>query len=70
MALRGRRRQKQQDGARDPRDPFGHLADDRREAESGEPWFLGPDDGPELDVQAGISSNLCDVDLDPDSHDD
>jgi hypothetical protein len=64
MALRGRRKQKQQ---QEDRDPFGHLADARREAESGEPWFLGPDDGPELDVQAGISSNLRDEDVDRDS---
>ena len=46
------------------RDPFEHLADERRAAESGEPWFLGADDGPELDVEAGISSNLGDDDLD------
>jgi hypothetical protein len=46
------------------RDPFEHLADERRAAESGEPWFLGPDDAPQLDVEAGISSNLRDEDLD------
>jgi hypothetical protein len=45
------------------RDPFDHLADERSAAESGEPWFLGPDDGSELDVEAGISSNLRDEDL-------
>jgi hypothetical protein len=45
------------------RDPFEHLADERRAAESGEPWFLGPDDGSDLDVEAGISSNLRDEDL-------
>jgi hypothetical protein len=44
------------------RDPFDHLADDRREAES-DAWFLGPDDGPELEVEAGISSNLRDEDV-------
>lgn len=64
MALRGRRKQKRQP---EDRDPFGHLADARREAESGEPWFAGPDDGPELDVQAGISSNLRDEDIDRDN---
>ncbi|HEY8526006.1 MAG TPA: hypothetical protein VIL48_13640 [Acidimicrobiales bacterium] len=60
MALSRRRKRK------DPaeRDPFGHLAEERRAAESGEPWFLAPDDGPELDVEAGISSNLRDEDLD------
>ena len=46
------------------RDPFEHLADERRAAESGEPWFLGADDRAELDVEAGISSNLVDDDLD------
>ena len=45
------------------RDPFEHLADERRAAES-DAWFLQPDDGPELDVQAGVSSNLSDDDLD------
>jgi hypothetical protein len=45
------------------RDPFDHLADERREAESDSPWFLGPDDGPELEVEAGISSNLRDEDV-------
>ena len=44
------------------RDPFDHLADERREAE-GDAWFLGPDDGPELEVEAGISSNLHDEDV-------
>jgi hypothetical protein len=46
------------------RDPFGHLRDERAQAESGDPWFLAPDEGPELDVQAGISSNLSEDDLD------
>jgi hypothetical protein len=45
------------------RDPFEHLADERHAAES-DPWFLGPDSGPELEVEAGISSNLRDDDLD------
>jgi hypothetical protein len=45
------------------RDPFVHLAEERRAAESGA-WFLEPDDGPPLDVQTGISSNLSDDDLD------
>jgi hypothetical protein len=56
---RRRKQQKQQPN----RDPFEHLADERREAEAGTPWFLGPDDGPELDVEAGISSNLNDEDV-------
>jgi hypothetical protein len=45
------------------RDPFEHLAEERQQAESGDPWFLEPDEGPELDVQAGISSNLSHDDL-------
>lgn len=45
------------------RDPFEHLADERQAAESSA-WFLEPDDGPELDVQTGISSNLGEDDLD------
>ena len=44
------------------RDPFVHLADERRAAESGA-WFLEPDDGPELDIQTNISSNLSQEDL-------
>jgi hypothetical protein len=44
------------------RDPFEHLADERDAAESS-PWFLEPDEGPELDVQTGISSNLSEDDL-------
>jgi hypothetical protein len=44
------------------RDPFGHLADERRAAEA-EAWFLEPDDGPTLEVEAGISSNIADDDL-------
>ncbi|HEX5365228.1 MAG TPA: hypothetical protein VFW63_01005 [Acidimicrobiales bacterium] len=39
-----------------------HLADERREAES-EAWFLQPDEGPELEVETGISSNLAYGDL-------
>jgi hypothetical protein len=45
------------------RDPFGHLHDERAQVESEDPWFLAPDEGPELDVQAGISSNLSEVGL-------
>jgi hypothetical protein len=46
------------------RDPFSHLSGDREAAESGTPWFLGGDTGEELAVEAGISSNLRDDDLD------
>ena len=49
------------------RDPFAHLSGERHEAESGTPWFVGPDTAPDLDVEAGISSNLRDDDLDADA---
>jgi hypothetical protein len=45
------------------RDPFGHLRDDRAEAESGEPWFAGEDDGPELQIETNRSSNLTAEDI-------
>jgi hypothetical protein len=45
------------------RDPFVHLAEERRAAES-TTWFLEPDTGPELEVETGISSNLSEEDLD------
>jgi hypothetical protein len=44
------------------RDPFVHLADERQVAERGT-WFLEPDDGPQLEVETGISSNLSEEDL-------
>jgi hypothetical protein len=47
------------------RDPFGHLHDERAQAESGDPWFLGDDDGPELDIETNRSSNLSADDLLP-----
>jgi hypothetical protein len=61
----GRRKPARKGRETNTRDPFDHLADERREAES-DAWFLQPDDGPELDVQAGISSNLDDADLERD----
>lgn len=46
------------------RDPFEHLSEERAKAEEGEPWFLSDDDdAPDLNVQAGISSNLRPEDL-------
>ena len=45
------------------RDPFSHLEGERQDAESGDPWYLTETTG-ELDVQAGISSNLQRDDLD------
>ena len=61
-----RRRDRERKGGRDP---FGHLQDERAQAETGDPWFVGDDDGPELDVQAGVSSNLSEDDLDTDKPD-
>jgi hypothetical protein len=55
----GFRRRKKED-----RDPFAHLEAERQEAESGTPWFLGTEGANDLDIQAGISSNLRDDDLD------
>jgi hypothetical protein len=58
----GRRKPAHKARAAKSRDPFEHLADERRAAES-DAWFLGPDDGPELQVETGISSNLSGDDL-------
>ncbi|WP_436796068.1 hypothetical protein [Actinospongicola halichondriae] len=41
-----------------PKDDFKALAKERRKGEDDEPWFAGVDDGPELDVETGIGSNL------------
>lgn len=59
----GRRKPAHKARATKARDPFDHLADERRAAES-DAWFMEPDDGPDLDVQAGVSSNLSEDDLD------
>ena len=57
-----RKRQRKGRGSR--RDPFEHLREERERVESGEPWFQMPDhDAPDLDVQAGISSDLSEDDL-------
>jgi hypothetical protein len=58
----GRRRSAHRIRAPKARDPFDHLSDERRAAEA-DAWFLEPDDGPELQVETGISSNLRDGDL-------
>lgn len=47
----------------DGKDPFAHLQEERAKAEEEEPWFLAPDDGPELHIETGISSNLTPDDL-------
>src|SRR5262245_5708928 len=64
----GRRKDRVRKGG--GRDPFGHLRDERAQAEDGEPWFLGPDDGPELEVEAGISSNLEEAGITPRRYED
>ncbi len=34
-------------------------ADERRQREEEHPWFLGDDDGPELDIEAGVSARMA-----------
>lgn len=58
----GRRRGAHRSHDSNARDPFDHLADERRAAEA-EAWFLKPDEAPVLDVQAGVSSNITADDL-------
>jgi hypothetical protein len=58
----GRRKPAHRSRETNARDPFDHLADERRAAES-DAWFMRPDDEPPLEVQAGVSSNLSDADL-------
>jgi hypothetical protein len=59
-----RRKDRRREQAKvDSRDPFAHLQDERAKAEEEEPWFLAPDDGPELEIETGISSNLTPDDL-------
>jgi hypothetical protein len=46
-------------------DVFKRSVDERRATEDERPWFLeGDDDAPDLDIQAGIGSNLTDGELD------
>ena len=58
----GRRRAAHRSRETNARDPFDHLADERRAAES-DAWFMRPDDAPPIEVQAGVSSNLSDADV-------
>lgn len=53
---------KERQEKRSGRDPFAHLQDERAEAEE-QPWFLAPDEAPDLEIEAGISSNLSEDDL-------
>jgi hypothetical protein len=45
-------------------DFFKRSVDERRASEDETPWFLADDDGPELQVETGIGSNLTEDDLD------
>jgi hypothetical protein len=51
----GRRKQREFD--------FKRASKERRKGEDSEPWFLADDDGPELEVETGKSSNLRPDDL-------
>jgi hypothetical protein len=42
-------------------DFFERAAQDRRVTEDEEPWFLAPDDGPALEVDAGRSARTEDL---------
>lgn len=63
MAFSRRKDRRKDERKSDSRDPFEHLREERTKAEEEEPWFLGPDDGPELEIETGISSNLTKDDL-------
>ena len=46
---------------RKPADDFFQRAvAERRASEDEQPWFLAPDDGPELEVDAGRSARMDD----------
>lgn len=47
-------------GRRRKQDFFERSAAERRVTEDEQPWFLAPDDGPELDVDAGRSARMDD----------
>ena len=48
----GRKRQQRGD------DFFQRAVEDRRATEDEQPWFLAPDAGPELEVDAGRSARM------------
>ena len=52
LAVFGRKRQ--------PKDPFRRSAADRRAVEDEQPWFLAPDEEPDLDIEAGRSARMDD----------
>jgi hypothetical protein len=41
-------------------DFFQRSVEDRRASEDEQPWFAAPDDGPELEVDAGRSARMED----------
>jgi hypothetical protein len=45
---------------RQPKDPFRRSAADRRAVEDEQPWFLAPDEEPDLDIEAGRSARMDD----------
>jgi hypothetical protein len=45
-------------GRRRKQDFFQRESAERRAAEDEQPWFMAPDDGPELDVDAGRSARM------------
>lgn len=49
---------------RKPKDDFKHLAKQQRRLGDEQAWFEGDDDGPVLDVETGIGSNLRPTDDD------
>ena len=63
MPFSRRKDRRREQGKADSRDPFAHLREERDKAEEEEPWFLAPDDGPELEIETGRSSNLTPDDL-------
>jgi hypothetical protein len=63
MTFSRRKDRRKEERRGDSRDPFEHLREERTKAEEEEPWFLAPDDGPELQIETGISSNLTQDDL-------
>jgi len=42
------------------KDFFQQSVEDRRATEDEQPWFAAPDDGPELEVDAGRSARMED----------
>ncbi|MFP5254529.1 MAG: hypothetical protein ACLGI8_01635 [Acidimicrobiia bacterium] len=46
----------------EPRDALRREAAERRRQEDERPWFLIEDDGPVLDVEAGRSAHMEDLD--------